>query len=1080
MAWTVGDQKPRKNTLISNKEILEKKGFLDEREAKLLFYQFLRNNVTFATDLLCDTTLLPFQHIMIKSMLESDYFLGVISRGGSKSWSAGIYAYLDAVFNQGIQIGILSSSFRQCLEENEYVLCESGLKKIKDVSVGEKLFAKDGLQKVLNKWSNEPSKGIQIKTRRGYNLSGKPEHKVLTYNPSTLDLEYKELKDLAVGDCLPISINDKSEGSENLLKDIEVSKPTHRESHQFNKPEENDDFYYFLGQIIGDGHFSRETKNGRTVTRVGLTSADDETLVRIQSYLKSLVPESLCTIKPNKLSRAKNILSNCAALGDFIENFGYKPNTRSPNKEIPEKVFSAKKKFQAAFISGLLDSDGTFGEGKCTASVKLSTFSFKMAKQYQLLLSTFGLVSTIYEAKEKGWIVIKGYKTFANKFYEVRIHGYENVKLFYDKIGFKLTRKQQLLENYVKNNKATRASWGIPGARKYFSDKYYKKLTGVEICHLGVPTSKSVSKDRLASLLNKDVVSEEDKAKIKILVESNFFFDILEDKKETNDITTIDIEVSNEHCYWGNGFINHNSKLLFRKIEDLASRPGAYLMRQAITKIQHSSDSWILEAGRSRIIALPLGDGEKLRGYRFNRIIIDEFLLMPERIVTEVVMPFLAVNSNPVERKNLHDLQTKLIAQGEMTEEDRYEWPSNKLIALSSASYKFENLYKYYQQLEKLILNPKVDEKTRRCIIQLSCDALPQQLYDGNQIQQARATMSDAQFSREYGAQFTNESDGFFSVQKMLACTVPDGEQPCVEAYGNPNDEYIIGLDSSWAESETSDSFAIQVVKLLPEKKSSVLVHSYEIPGMALKDHISYFHYLLTNFNVVSVCMDMNGGLTFMSACNESECFKNSGIHLKPIETKFDKAEEYNANLISGRNEYNKTTHRYVIQRIPTSQWIRTANELMQANLDNKKIYFASMAMDEEFRRQTKKNIGISNLKYKRKSAEEESIENVDWDTSEGSVSDTKNKALMIDFLEHLHDTIQLTKTQLAMIVPTTTIQGTQSFDLPKNVKGSGRDRARKDSYSAILLANWAVKIYFDMLAVTVEETDSTFTPMMI
>jgi hypothetical protein len=66
------------------------------------------------------------------------------------------------------------------------------------------------------------------------------------------------------------------------------------------------------------------------------------------------------------------------------------------------------------------------------------------------------------------------------------------------------------------------------------------------------------------------------------------------------------------------------------------------------------------------------------------------------------------------------------------------------------------------------------------------------------------------------------------------------------------------------------------------------------------------------------------------------------------------------------------------------------------------------------------------------------------------------------------------------MIVPTTTIQGTQSFDLPKNVKGSGRDRARKDSYSAILLANWAVKIYFDMLAVTVEETDSTFTPMMI
>ncbi len=49
----------------------------------------------------------------IKAMMESDYFLGIWSRGMSKSFSTGIFALLDAILNQGVQIGILSKSFRQ-------------------------------------------------------------------------------------------------------------------------------------------------------------------------------------------------------------------------------------------------------------------------------------------------------------------------------------------------------------------------------------------------------------------------------------------------------------------------------------------------------------------------------------------------------------------------------------------------------------------------------------------------------------------------------------------------------------------------------------------------------------------------------------------------------------------------------------------------------------------------------------------------------------------------------------------------------------------------------------------------------
>ena len=134
------------------------------------------------------------------------------------------------------------------------------------------------------------------------------------------------------------------------------------------------------------------------------------------------------------------------------------------------------------------------------------------------------------------------------------------------------------------------------------------------------------------------------------------------------------------------------AKMIFKKIEDIAAKPEAGFFRQCITKTSKSNDEWLMEIGQSRIRALPLGDGEKLRGFRFHRIIIDEFLLMPERIYNEVIVPFLSVVENPTQRDELYKLETILIEEGKMQESERYVWPNNKLIALSSASYKFEYL----------------------------------------------------------------------------------------------------------------------------------------------------------------------------------------------------------------------------------------------------------------------------------------------------------------------------------------------------------------------------------------------------
>ena len=113
MTWETGKLITRRKDIDANKKLLELKGYLEEKDAKYHLHNFLRDNITFTTNLIGGVDLFPFQHLAIKAMLETDYFLGIWSRGMSKSFSSAIYAFLDAIFNQGVQIGVLAATFRQ-------------------------------------------------------------------------------------------------------------------------------------------------------------------------------------------------------------------------------------------------------------------------------------------------------------------------------------------------------------------------------------------------------------------------------------------------------------------------------------------------------------------------------------------------------------------------------------------------------------------------------------------------------------------------------------------------------------------------------------------------------------------------------------------------------------------------------------------------------------------------------------------------------------------------------------------------------------------------------------------------------
>jgi len=221
----------------------------------------------------------------------------------------------------------------------------------------------------------------------------------------------------------------------------------------------------------------------------------------------------------------------------------------------------------------------------------------------------------------------------------------------------------------------------------------------------------------------------------------------------------------------------------------------------------------------------------------------------------------------------------------------------------------------------------------------------------------------------------------------------------------------------------------------------------------------------LQNFNITAVCGDYNGGVQFLQACNESEMFKQKKIKLRQIEVPFDKPEEYQANLTTFKNEYNKGDYKHVILRKPTSGWIRQANELLQANFDHRRVMFASQAINEQYVAQKNKSIPIEEIMFLRSK----------------DVEKQSSGAKQIDFIEHQSDMMSLTKNECALIQITSTAQGTQTFDLPSNLRRqTGPDKARKDSYSALLLANWMTKIYFDSKKQPKSNIIETFEPMFV
>lgn len=506
------------------------------------------------------------------------------------------------------------------------------------------------------------------------------------------------------------------------------------------------------------------------------------------------------------------------------------------------------------------------------------------------------------------------------------------------------------------------------------------------------------------------------------------------------------------------------SRQILQELEKLAKTQKALFLRKCIVKTTRGTDMWNMEfTNGAQAIALPLASGDKIRGVRAQVVVCDEFLSFEEKMVNEVIKPFLSTNKDTKKKTDIYALETKLIEQGKMKEEDRTVFEKNKFIALSSASFKFQHMYKVYcDYLENI---DKGDGSATYGVSQLSYQVMPKGFFDSSFIEDSRKAMSVAQFNRELGAQFSDDSSGYFKMSSLINCSVPFGEAPYFEVVGDDDAKYILAIDPSFGESETSDHFAMSLLKIDEERQTGMLVHSYALAGGTYSNHFAYFTYLLKNFNIVYVIADATqGGNDFLRGYQESKIYEEEGIKIDLFDANF-KEDDWERNVRESKKSYSISAGK-IYHSQPFQGWVMKANLELQKNIDHKKILFSGTPSNDDFDKMWKKceEIDVSGLVF----------------MNGKSVVDSEGGSSSVDFVERQADLIELTKKECAMIEVSISPGGGQTFDLPAHLRrDKSPTRARKDNYSSLLLANWAMKCYFAMQAAPKEDHFS-FTPEAI
>ena len=467
-------------------------------------------------------------------------------------------------------------------------------------------------------------------------------------------------------------------------------------------------------------------------------------------------------------------------------------------------------------------------------------------------------------------------------------------------------------------------------------------------------------------------------------------------------------------------------------------------------------DRCTMRLGESWTIAVPMGDGSKIRGLRAHIIIADEFASISPDIYETVVSGFAAVSASPIQNVKEEAKKSAMREAGLWTDELEAVQikKGNQAIIAGTADYSFKHFAQYWKRY-KAIINSRGDKHKLEeifkgevpesfnwqdySIVRIPYELIPKGFMDDKQVSRAKATIHTGIYNMEYAACFTEDSDGFFRRSLIESCVVNESRpiiisgNPIlfdVNTKGNPNLQYVYGIDPA----SEKDNFSIIILEVHPDhnrvvygwttnrnnfkdRQKTGLVNEHDFYGFCARK----IRNLMKVFPCARIGMDaQGGGVAIEEALHDPGKIEEGETLIWPV-IDMNKPKD---------TDDQPGLHILELVQFARADWTAQANHGLRKDLEDKVLLFPRFDQ-----------------------------------VSLALALDRENKDIMNADLANLYDCesecileIEELKNELTTIVMTQTSTGPNARDrwdtpeikLPNGKKG----KLRKDRYSALIIAN--------------------------
>ncbi|MFA6079784.1 MAG: DNA gyrase subunit A, partial [Candidatus Omnitrophota bacterium] len=283
----------------------------------------------------------------------------------------------------------------ECFVKDTLVATQEGLIPIQDIQRGDLVYTQNGSRKVTALYEMPPKDLLKIRLENGISNTVTPSQKIKLLSKG-LEYVWKEAKDITSDDYVVMKA---AHGK--ACKNVFVGNLMGRAVYL------NENIAYVLGALLSDGWIERSTN------RLCFFSASKEIIFRIRRIFKEefgyepALENKDYVYRSGKGSvknKAYQVRINRKEINEFFAAAFSLQGAVAFNKKIPRQIFASPSRVIWAFVSGLMDGDGSVHHNRNV--IHYGSISEELIGGLQILLQHQNVPGFRYEdAGRRGGVV---------------------------------------------------------------------------------------------------------------------------------------------------------------------------------------------------------------------------------------------------------------------------------------------------------------------------------------------------------------------------------------------------------------------------------------------------------------------------------------------------------------------------------------------------------------------------------------------------------------------------------------------------------------------------------------------------